>query len=55
MPVLSIGGEKANGQLLGQQARIVASNATVFVLKDIGHWVLEENPKETIDALMSFL
>jgi len=55
MPVLSIGGEKANGQLLGRQARIVASNATVVVLKDTGHWVLEENPKETIDALMSFL
>ena len=55
MPVLSIGGEKANGQLLGQQTRSIASHATVVVLKDTGHWVLEENPKETIDALMSFL
>src|SRR3989441_1904171 len=55
MPVLAIGGEKANGELLGQQMKIVASDATMVVLKDTGHWVLEENPKETTDALMKFL
>jgi pimeloyl-ACP methyl ester carboxylesterase len=55
MPVLAIGGEKANGELLGQQVKIVATNATMVVLKNTGHWVLEENPKETISALLSFL
>ena len=55
MPVLAIGGEKANGELLGEQTRIVASDATVIVLKNTGHWVLEENPKGTTDALMNFL
>ena len=55
MPVLAIGGEKANGTLLGQQMKIVATNATMIVLKNTGHWVLEENPKETTDALMKFL
>jgi len=55
MPVLAIGGEKANGTLLGEQMKIVASNATMVVLKNTGHWVLEENPKETTDALMKFL
>jgi pimeloyl-ACP methyl ester carboxylesterase len=55
MPVLAIGGEKANGDALGQQAKLVASDATVVVLKDTGHWVLEENPKGTTDALMKFL
>ena len=55
MPVLAIGGEKANGDLLGQQVKIVASDATMVVLKDTGHWVLEEKPKETTDALMKFL
>jgi len=35
--------------------KIVASNATMIVLKDTGHWILEENPKETTDALMKFL
>ena len=55
MPVLAIGGENANGTLLGEQMKIVASNATMVVLKNTGHWVLEENPKETTDALMKFL
>jgi pimeloyl-ACP methyl ester carboxylesterase len=55
MPVLAIGGEKANGAVLGHQMKIVATNATEIVLKDTGHWVLEERPKETTDALMKFL
>ncbi len=55
MPVLAIGGEKANGVLLGQQMKLVASDATMVVLKDTGHWVLEERPKETTDALLGFL
>src|SRR5271167_2871903 len=54
-PVLVIGGEKANGTLLGQQLKLVATNATMIVLKNCGHWVMEEQPKETTDALMKFL
>jgi pimeloyl-ACP methyl ester carboxylesterase len=55
MPVLAIGGEKANGTLLGQQMKIVATDATMIVLPNTGHWVMEERPKETADALMKFL
>jgi pimeloyl-ACP methyl ester carboxylesterase len=55
MPVLAIGGEKANGKVLGEQMKLVATNATMVVLKNCGHWVLEEKPKETTDALMNFL
>jgi pimeloyl-ACP methyl ester carboxylesterase len=55
MPVLSIGGEKSLGKELGEQAKLVADNATVIVLKDTGHWILEERPKETTDALVNFL
>jgi pimeloyl-ACP methyl ester carboxylesterase len=55
MPVLAIGGEKANGTVLGEQMKIVATNATMIVLKDCGHWVLEEKPKETTEALIKFL
>jgi len=35
--------------------KIVAANATMIVLKNTGHWILEENPKETTDAIMKFL
>jgi len=55
MPVLSIGGEKANGVALGQQVKLVATDATVIVLKNTGHWLMEENPKETTEALEKFL
>jgi pimeloyl-ACP methyl ester carboxylesterase len=55
MPVLALGGEKANGELLARQMKLVASDVTVVVLKDTGHWVLEERPEEATDALMKFL
>jgi pimeloyl-ACP methyl ester carboxylesterase len=55
MPVLVIGGEKSLGDALAQQMKLVASDVTVVVLKDTGHWVLEERPKETTEALNKFL
>ena len=55
MPVLAIGGEKSLGEVLGAQMKSVARDVTVMVLKNTGHWILEENPKETTDALTKFL
>jgi len=55
MPVLSIGGDKSLGDFLAQQMKLVASDLTTVVLKNTGHWILEENPKETTDALVKFL
>ena len=34
---------------------MVAANVTMIVLKNTGHWVLEEQPKEITDALLNFL
>ena len=55
IPVLAIGGEKSLGDVLGQQMKLVASDVTVVVLKDTGHWVMEERPQETMEALLKFL
>lgn len=55
MPVLSIGGEKSLGNQLAEQMKLVADNVTVVILKDTGHWISEERPKETSDALLKFL
>ncbi len=55
IPVLSIGGEKSLGKQLGEQVRLVGTDVKVVVLKDAGHWILEEQPKETTDALLQFL
>src|SRR5437660_10780532 len=55
MPVLVIGGDKSLGEFLGQQMKLVASDLSSVVLKNTGHWILEENSKETTDALVKFL
>ena len=55
MPVLSIAGEKASAAILGPQMMRVATDVKVIELKDTGHWLMEERPKETMDALIAFL
>jgi len=55
IPVLSIGGEKSLGNELAQQMKLVATDVNIIVLKDTGHWILEERPRETADALVKFL
>ena len=55
VPVLVIGGEKSMGSLLADQAKLVAPNVTGVLLKDTGHWVLEERRDETTEALVRFL
>jgi pimeloyl-ACP methyl ester carboxylesterase len=55
MPVLSIAGEKASAAILGPQMKRVATNVKVIELKGTGHWLMEERPQETMDALVEFL
>src|SRR4051812_18826648 len=55
MPVLSIGGDKANGDALGAQVKLVATNTSSVTLRNTGHWIMEERPEETTEALMHFL
>lgn len=55
MPVLSIGGDKSLGEALAAQMKLVATNVTVVIVKNSGHWILEEQPKQTTDAIVNFL
>jgi pimeloyl-ACP methyl ester carboxylesterase len=55
MPVLSIAGEKASAAILGPQMKRVATDVKVIELKGSGHWLMEERPQETMDALVDFL
>jgi pimeloyl-ACP methyl ester carboxylesterase len=55
IPVMSIGGEKSLGDALGAQVRLIAPDATVIVIKNAGHWIMEEKQAETIAALDRFL
>jgi pimeloyl-ACP methyl ester carboxylesterase len=55
MPVLAMAGEKASASTLFPQMKLVANDVTVVELKDTGHWLMEERPQETMDALVNFL
>ena len=55
MPVLSIAGKKASAAILGHQMKSVATDVKVIDLDGTGHWLMEERPKETMDALVAFL
>jgi pimeloyl-ACP methyl ester carboxylesterase len=55
MPVLSIAGEKASAAILSPQMKSVATDVKVIELKGSGHWLMEERPQETMDALVEFL
>ncbi len=35
--------------------RFVATDVTGGVIKDSGHWVMEEQPQQTIDAIVNFI
>jgi pimeloyl-ACP methyl ester carboxylesterase len=55
MPVLSLGGDKASATVLAAQMNFVATNVSVVTLPDCGHWLMEERPQETMDAIVHFL
>ncbi len=55
IPVLSIGGDHSLGVPLGAQARLISDRATVVVVKDAGHWIMEEQPDATMSAITRFL
>lgn len=54
MPVLVITGDKSMGDVLEEQAKMVADNVTAIKLSDTGHWLMEERPAETKAALKRF-
>jgi pimeloyl-ACP methyl ester carboxylesterase len=55
MPVLAIGGEKSFGATEAVVMRNAATNVTEIVIPQSGHWLMEEAPQPTIDAIRAFL
>src|SRR6266481_5408511 len=55
MPVLVLTGEKASGNFLIEQAKLVATNVQGKVVTGSGHWLMEEAPDKVIPALTAFL
>lgn len=55
MPVLVLTGEKASGNFLIEQTKLVASNVQGQVVMGSGHWLMEEAPQAVIPAIIAFL
>src|SRR4051812_5220953 len=55
MPVLAIGGEKSFGEGFANEIEFAASNVRALSIPDSGHWLMEEQPKLTMDAITAFL
>jgi pimeloyl-ACP methyl ester carboxylesterase len=55
MPMLVLAGEKASGDFLIQQGRLVAANVEGVVVRNSGHWLMEEAPNQVIPKLVDFL
>ena len=55
MPMLVLTGEKASGEFLIEQGRLVATNVEGVVIRGSGHWLMEEAPEQVIPKLVEFL
>jgi pimeloyl-ACP methyl ester carboxylesterase len=55
MPVLAVGGEKSFGPMMATVMRFAATNVQQAVIPHSGHWLMEENPADTIKPLKDFL
>ena len=55
MPMLVLTGEKASGNFLIEQARLVDSNVEGVVIKGSGHWLMEEAKQQVIPRLVAFI
>ena len=55
MPVLAIGGEKSFGAMMAEVMRAAAADVREGIVKNSGHWIMEENPEETTALVRGFL
>jgi pimeloyl-ACP methyl ester carboxylesterase len=55
MPMLVLTGEKASGNFLIDQGRMVATNVQGVVVPGSGHWLMEEATAQVIPQLLLFL
>jgi pimeloyl-ACP methyl ester carboxylesterase len=55
MPMLVLTGEKASGEFLIAQGRLVADNVEGVIVKGSGHWLMDEARDQVVPKLVSFL
>jgi pimeloyl-ACP methyl ester carboxylesterase len=55
IPMLVLTGEKASGQVLIDQAKLVDTKVEGVIVPGAGHWLMEEAPQVVIPKLVEFL
>jgi pimeloyl-ACP methyl ester carboxylesterase len=55
MPVLAIGGERSFGATMAVVMRAAADDVSEFIVPQSGHWLMEEQPQQTVAAIRAFL
>src|ERR1700733_7264071 len=55
MPVLAVGGDHSLGSTMAYIMRFAADNVREVVIAESGHWLMEEQPKATVSAIVDFL
>ncbi len=55
MSVLALGAEKSFDTEMAEELRFVASNVTGGIVPNSGHWIMEENPQDTMKLVTDFL
>jgi pimeloyl-ACP methyl ester carboxylesterase len=55
IPVLAMGGDHSWGARLAAEIGFAAANVRGAVIRDSGHWIMEEQPEQAIAAILSFV
>jgi pimeloyl-ACP methyl ester carboxylesterase len=54
MPMLVLSGEKAGGQFLIDQGKLVDDNVEGIIVTGSGHWLMDEAPEKVVPELVKF-
>lgn len=55
MPILALGADHSFGDQQAAIMRIVGSNVEAGIVKNSGHWIMEEQPKQTTGMIKAFI
>ena len=55
MPILALGADHSFGDMQATVMRFVGSNVEAGIVKNSGHWIMEEQPAQTVGLVKAFL
>jgi pimeloyl-ACP methyl ester carboxylesterase len=55
MPILAIGADHSYGTVEADDLRLVADHVQAAVITNSGHWIMEEQPTQAIEAIAAFV